>query len=235
MIFNDPDCIFAFSHRPHNMSLSYGDTADTLKNRRSFLYTIGIEHEDLVCAQQVHGGMVRLVDLADRGRGALSYETVLPATDALITQKRRLPLAVFTADCLSVFLYDPHGPSVGLVHAGWRGSREGIVKKTVQLMQKECQARAEDLRVAFGPAIRACCYEVGGEFRDYFEYGILRQERGFFLDLLRINARQLQEAGVKESNISDSGICTSCQAKEYFSFRKEGDSCGRMMSVIMLK
>ncbi len=72
-------------------------------------------------------------------------------------------------------------------------------------------------------------------FQDYFPDCVERRLEKFFLDLIKINSRQLLSAGVLERNISDSQICTSCRNDEFFSYRKEGQSAGRMMSVVMIK
>jgi polyphenol oxidase len=53
--------------------------------------------------------------------------------------------------------------------------------------------------------------------------------------LVQVNKQQLVSAGVKDENIFDPEICTACKSNEFFSYRREGKSSGRMMSVIMLK
>lgn len=153
--------VCAFSTRASgNMSLFYGDTKDALENRKNFLKDLGIDYRDLICAQQVHGSQARYIQETDKGKGALSYDTAIPDTDALITRERNLALAVFTADCLSVFLYDRKTPSIGLVHAGWRSTRDNIVGGTLKLMQEKFNTDLKDLSVGFGAVIRSCCYEV---------------------------------------------------------------------------
>jgi YfiH family protein len=217
------------------MSLVYGKTQGALNNRKNFLLSLGIDYQDLVCARQSHGNNVRYVQETDRGKGAVSCDTALDDTDALITDKGNVPLAVFTADCLSIFLYDPVTSSIGLIHAGWQGSRKGIAARTIEAMKKQFNSRAEDLYAGLGPAIRDCCYEVGGDFKEIFPQNLIARGSRYYLDLIGINKRQLLESGAKEANIFDSRICTSCQNKEFFSYRKEGSSCGRMLSVIMLR
>jgi len=217
------------------MSLRHGDTSDALNNRRVFLEGLGVDYRNLVCAEQVHGNKARYVSNNDKGKGALSWDNVLRQTDGLITDKAGVPLAVFTADCLSVFLYDPKQKVIGLVHAGWRGTKAGVLAAALVLMREKFNSRSEDLSVGFGPVIRSCCYEVGEDFKELFDYGLKRINNYLHLDLAALNKRQLLEAGVKEDSIYDSGICTSCSSKDFFSFRREGDSCGRMMSVLMLK
>jgi len=228
--------ICAFSRRDHkNMSLSYGDTKDSLNNRKDFLNSLSINYRDLVCAKQIHSDLVKYAKQEDRGRGALTYDTSIPDTDSLVTDKRNLPLAVFTADCLSIFLYDSKTPAIGLVHAGWRSTKENITAKTVQLMQKLFFTYPENLYAGFGPAIRNCCYEVTNDFSNFFPDNIIKRNNQYYLDLTNINKLALLESGVKEENIFDSNICTSCQNEDFYSYRKEGKSCGRIMSVLMLK
>jgi len=218
-----------------NMSLNYGDTAESLDNRKKFLGALGIEYRDLVCARQVHGSIVRYVSDSDRGRGAFTYDEAIPDTDALVTDIRNVPLAIFTADCLSVFIYDPSVCVIGVVHAGWRGTREGICIKTIKFIRERFRSYAGDLLIRFGPCIRGCCYEVSPEFNGFFPDNVSRKDNKYYFDLAAANKAQLMKAGVKEENILDGLICTSCQNNNYFSFRKEKDKSGRMISVMMLK
>jgi YfiH family protein len=218
-----------------NMSLVYGDTAGALSNRENFLRKLNVDHRNLVMAEQVHGSKVAQVTGRDRGKGTLSYDMVLAGVDALVTEERNLPLAVFTADCLPIFLYDRQIPAIGLVHAGWRGTKENIVARTISLMERGFKSRPQDLIAGFGPSIKKCCYEVGREFQKYFTNGLIERNGSYFLDLAGINTKQLLEAGVQRRNILDPGICTACRNNEFFSFRRQGISCGRMISVIMLK
>lgn len=217
------------------MSLFYADTDEVLTNRKNFLNSLGIDYRDLVCAKQIHASFVRYVGKEDKGKGALSYQDAIADTDALISDKRNLPLAVFTADCLPIFLYDPQRPAIGLTHAGWQGSRQNIVACAVKLMQEKFDTKPGDLFVGLGPAIRDCCYEVGREFSGYFTSGLIQRSGRYYLDLPGINRQQLLGLGVKTSRIFDSGTCTSCQNADFFSYRRQGKACGRMMSVIMLK
>jgi len=235
VIFSLPKLICQTSCRPKNMSLFYGDTEESLKNRKDFLSRLNIDHEALVCAHQVHGDRVNYVGLDDKGKGALAYEDSIRNTDALITDVPNLPLAIFTADCLAVFLYDPVNHCLGLVHAGWRGTKEKIVYKTVQAMRGKFKTRPKDLLAGMGPCIRKCCYKVGEDFQGHFSEGLIRKNHRLYLDLPGINRGQLREAGLMGSNIIDSSLCTSCKNNLYFSFRKEGEKAGRMMSVAMLK
>jgi len=240
MIFHipiaDTNLICAFSHRHHrNMSLFYGDAKESLNNRKNFLSPLGIDYRSLICAKQIHASSVKYVKEEGKGKGALSYDTSIDDTDALVADKKNLPLAVFTADCLSIFLYDSLTPAIGLIHAGRQGTKENIASCVIQLMQKQFNTKTKELHIGFGPAIRSCCYEVTSELNDFFPYNLIKRDNRYYLDLIQINKNELLDLGVKENNIFDSSICTSCRNKEFFSYRKEGNTCGRTMSVIMLK
>ena len=95
----NPNLISAFSSRHNeNMSLCYGDTANSLVNRISFLKNLGVDYRSLTCAGQVHGTNIKVIVEEDLGKGALSHDTAIADTDALITNHPNIPLAIFTAD-----------------------------------------------------------------------------------------------------------------------------------------
>lgn len=230
------NAIFAFSRRNFgNMSLSYGDTTRSLDNRKAFLESLKISLNQIICAKQIHGAGVRYIDTTDLGSGALTYGSAIADTDAFITDKVNLALTILTADCLSVFLHDPVTKAIGLVHAGWRSTSANIAARTIELMQDKFGTIPANLCVGFGPAIRECCYIVKQELKDIFPENLILKDNIWYLDLAGVNRIQAIRAGVKEHNIFDSRICTSCCNKEFFSYRREGDSSGRMMSVAMLR
>ncbi|MFA4992794.1 MAG: peptidoglycan editing factor PgeF [Candidatus Omnitrophota bacterium] len=230
------DVVSAFSMRQDgNMSLSYGDTRQSLGNRKKFLSAIGVDYRDLICARQVHGKNVVYVTETDKGSGALDYDSSVDQADGFLTDKRNLPIAILTADCLSVFIYDPATPAAGILHAGWRSTEKNICGQAINLMREKFGSKPDELVVGFGPSIRACCCKVENDFKSNFPFGLISREDGLFLDIALINTRQLLDCGVKEGNIFDPELCTFSQYKDFFSFRKEAESAGRMISVIMIK
>ena len=80
-------------------------------------------------------------------------------------------LGAFAADCIPLLFADPVARVIGAAHAGWRGTVGGVAKNVVARMV-ELGARPDDIRVALGPIIGACCFEVGPEvvaqFREAF-------------------------------------------------------------------
>lgn len=223
------------SRRDGNMSLCYGESRDSLENRKAFLSAIGIDYRSLVCAKQVHGKKIEYVTEANKGSGALEYDSSIAATDGFITDQRNIPIAILTADCLSVFIYDPATAAIAILHAGWRGTEKNIAGEGARVMRERFGSRAPELLVGFGPSIGPCCFEVEKDFKSNFPFGLINRGGRIFMDIASINRKQLLESGVKEENIFDPELCTFSENKDFFSFRKEAESAGRMISVIMLK
>lgn len=219
-----------FTTRECDMAFGKKSAAAAL-GRREALKKIGISWRRLVAPSQVHGPGVVFVDERLRGRGAFSRKTAIPETDALITAAKNIPIAVLTADCLPVFIFDPRKEAVAIVHAGWKGLANKIISKTVKKMEEAFESDPADFLVAFGPAIRSCCYEVGEDFLKYFSQGFVRRNGRLFFDIPLSAASELKECGVLDSRIFDSFLCTSCMSEHFFSFRREGEHAGRGMSV----
>jgi YfiH family protein len=140
-------------------------------------------------------------------------------------------VGIRTADCVPVLLVDVSLRAIAAVHAGWRGSAANISAVAIRELFSKYGSRPENLYAAIGPSIGPCCYQVGAEvarqFQDWTRCLDLR------LDLPSINEMQLRQAGV--GNVWKAGVCTFCEAKEYFSFRREKDQAGRMMSFIGIR
>ena len=227
--------IAAFSQRQNgNMSLSYGDTRDSLENRKKFLFGLGIDYRNLITAKQVHGKKIEYVTQANSGSGALDYDSSIMGTDGFITDQPGVPIAILTADCLSVFICDPKRPAIAILHAGWRSTEKNISQEAVSLMQNKFGSQAKDLFVGFGPSIRSCCFEVEDDFKSNFAFGLSKKDGRVFMDIALINQRQLVDCGVREVNIFDPALCTFSD-DDFFSFRKQAQAAGRLISVIMLK
>ncbi len=239
----------AFSTRVGGVSplpadaLSLGNFAqdereNVIENRRRFLSALGASDWTLVTAKQIHSADVRVVRDADDARREPT------ACDALISDARRTLLAVQTADCLPILIADERTGAFSAVHAGWRGTRAGIVARTIERMQQEHHSRPRDLRAALGPAISAAVFEVGpevlAEFRSRFSYADelicdLQPNGKGNLNLNLANIRQLMDCGLREDRIHDSGLCTHLRNDLFFSYRRERGAekpVGRLMGVI---
>lgn len=163
---------------------------------------------------------------------------LFPATDALVSAKPGTALVVQTADCAPIFLYDPEARVMGLAHAGWRGTLSRIVQRTVAEMQA-LGAAPHRLVSWIGPMAERCCYEVSPELIEQFQRGFadypaeqIHTDR--YLDLVAVNRLQLLELGLSESNVTTSGICTIHGRDRFFSYRGDGGTTGRILSILAL-
>ena len=203
-------------------------TSDRMTAHGDFLKSLGIENKPIVRLQQVHGGRAVRID----AKTDISAE--IPGADAAVTNVKGVVLSVRTADCLPVFFYDPEHAAIGIAHAGWRSTKERISPAVAGLMESAYKSDPSKLIVGFGPALRQCCYEVKSEFLVHFPDSVVKMAHRHYFDIAGENAEQLLSCGVGSKNIFDCGICTSCRNTEFFSYRKEKDAAGRMLSVIML-
>lgn len=156
----------------------------------------------------------------------LKDKTTPVAGDAVITKRHDVLLGVKTADCVPILLYDKLCGAIGAVHAGWRGTAAGILKKTIVEMTRTFGTEPEDLIISIGPSIRWCCYEVGREVVDAVvketgkgEYYRAKKSGKFCLDLQTANRQQAISMGVQERNISVIEECTFCYPERYYSYR----------------
>lgn len=177
----------------------------------------------LTTVKQIHSALV--VDASGRGGGQIGEG------DAIVSGEPGVAIGIRTADCVPILVADPATRVVACVHAGWRGTAANIIGATVQALESR-GCRASDLRVAIGPSIGSCCYEVGPEVARRFEpwRSVGETDGRRSLDLPRINQTQLLDAGVRQIWIS--GECTFCLPDRFFSFRREKNDAGRMLSFV---
>lgn len=187
----------------------------------------------IVCMKQVHSGNVAVVES--------TRELELPDTDAMITNKKNLGLAVITADCLPVLFYDPVRGVTAVAHAGSKGLLNGILHNTIVKMKEVYDCLPEDIVVGIGPYIRANCYEVGGDYAQKFHEAfpdcdqMIRKENGkHFLSLKQVALHCLKKEGILKSHIEVSPSCTKCEDELCYSYRR-GDKTGRFVSVVCLQ
>ncbi len=201
-----------------------------LLEQKEFLRrTYQIVPEKIFTIRQVHGDKVLIV-----GQNDLPQQGLLPEADGAVTNVQGIVLSVRTADCLPVFLYDPKKKSIALVHAGWKSSALGIVKKALEALAQNYGSVASDVLAAFGPAIGRCCYEVGQEFEKIFPDEIFYRNSRRYLDLPLVNKNQMFSLGVKPENILSNVSCTAC-GKEFFSYRRDKEKAGRHLSLLTVE
>src|SRR5665213_3380021 len=176
--------------------------------------------EPIATLKQIHSGIVleALPPGGDR----------FAEGDALVSHAPGMIVGVRTADCVPILITDGRTHAVAAVHAGWRGTAEKIVTAATRELITRFGSKAEDLHAAVGPAIGPCCYEVGSDVAR--RLGLPETGGAQRPDLPGINEQQLREAGVRDIWVARE--CTFCEAGKYFSFRREQDQAGRMLSFI---
>lgn len=186
--------------------------------------------------EQVHGTVVLRFD-RDRAGGDIE-----PVADASVTRDPRVVLAVQTADCLPVFLWDARGRAIGLAHAGWRGLAAGILERTVAALRGIADDIAQplDVRAHLGPGIGPSAFEVGEDVRHVFfeddpgsvvAFMAAGTPGKWLADLPALARRRLARVGVSE--VTGGEHCTFADAARFYSHRRDRVS-GRMASVIWI-
>ncbi len=227
---------------PH-FKIYFGDSQDAI-NKPIDCVASGkplVEHAKFIpIAKQLSVNHLAFLNQTHSNHGA-TITDIIPAFtidgDFLINTQPTIGIGVMTADCLPIVIYDSKNHVAAVVHAGWRGTVARIVQKTIDAMKSQ----KEDLHVYYGPSANSCCYQVNEEFKNnisafWYADRVLKKVNDVVLfDLPLLNTLQLQEMGIHESAISrEYNFCTICDHR-FFSYRRQGESAGRQMTVISLK
>jgi polyphenol oxidase len=207
-----------------NLGILTDDEPDrVVENRGRLARAAAIDPANVVMGWQVHGTDLREWDGPDPQIAyAQPGDKQLPRVDGHVTEQAGLALLVLVADCYPVALSD--GRRAAMLHCGWRPLAGGIVEHAVATFDSPPSA-------AVGPGIGGCCYEVGPEVAERFEY-VPGAVEGRMLDLRRVIEARLRAAGV--SAIEHLDRCTSCEPELYFSHRRDQGLTGRQGGVCVL-
>ncbi|EJF75657.1 peptidoglycan editing factor PgeF [Bartonella alsatica] len=209
---------------------------DIAQNRILIADYFNVEVQNLVTVNQIHSCEVVVINQP--------FIDEPPKADALVTTTKDLAIGVLTADCGPILFADPQAGVIAATHAGWRGSLNGIIEKTISVMEKQ-GAKRQSITAALGPCIGPCHYEVTSEFYNQFiDYNSKFQK--YFLKTDKINhfhfnlwafiMNQLKEAGVHASCVE---LCTYQDEQRFFSYRRaihhNVPDYGRQISAILLE
>ena len=223
-----------------NLGFNSGDLPEkVIKNRNILCTALEINPVRLVFPNQTHTATTRTIDASYFETGKEERFHFLNETDALITNLKGVCIAIKTADCVPVLLYDPKQKVVAAVHAGWRGTVQNIVSLTINKMTAEFGTNPSDLFAGIGPSISPEVYEVGEEVWNQFapEFYYPANSAGSnkrYLDLWKANMHQLILSGVPVEQTEVSKICTLSDPERFYSARRDGQKSGRMATAIML-
>ena len=228
----------------HLASLNLGvhrgdDYENVVRNYEIFGDAVGFAPRQTVFTKQRHTDIVRVVTEENCGEGL--YRDTPVVCDGQITDRPGVALVTFSADCTPILLYDPVRQAIGAVHAGWRGTAQGIAARGVEAMVREYGCRPENIRAAIGPCISQCCFETDRDVPDAMldalgeeaRQAVIQKGQKFHVDLKLCNRLWLRRAGVEIIEVSSE--CTACNTDRYWSHRKAGDRRGSLAGVIMLK
>jgi len=221
-----------------NLGWNVGDAKECVGRNYNVLgRALGLRLDSFVMCKQVHGDRVMEVKKKYEARGHLP--PCGDEADAMITNVPGLILMVRIADCIPVLFCDPVQRVVGIAHAGWKGTLKKIAVKTIEVLIGQYNSDPATILVGIGPGIGPCCYEVGGPVRTLYEesfsFGrrLLEERKGkYYLNLWEANRSQLLETGIREEHIEIAGLCSSCNPRNFFSYRREKERTGRFAALI---
>lgn len=239
-----------------DLNCGYGSSDDlthVIVNRARAVAALGLPAGNLLSLHQVHSNRALIVDQAYIQRYCGTWgevRTTRPKGDALVTNCRNVALAVVTADCAPIFLYDLSAKVIAVVHAGWRGALSGVIAATVRAMQ-DLNAVPARIQAVIGPTISAQKYQVGQDLYQQFiandsafdcfftidNVGGNKKPTHYLFDLVGFCCHRLQTAGVKHSARIER--CTYSEADMFYSYRRaqhtsKDSAYGRLMSIIRL-
>jgi YfiH family protein len=219
-----------------NVGGNVGDSSKAVRHNHERMYAaLGVSEARACSVWQVHSADIILAQGPVRGRRWLAL------ADGMVTDRPDTPLSMRFADCVPLLFHDPVQVVIGMAHAGWRGTVQGIGAKVVRAMQQSYGCKANHIQAAIGPSIGPEKYQVGEEVvtavQDYFRTtdGLIRRDPTdgtAYLDLWAANRLDLERAGVEQ--IETAGICTATHTDEFFSHRAEKGRTGRFGAIITL-
>jgi YfiH family protein len=214
-----------------NLNLSYtvgDDPARVRRNRALVREAMGLA--ELISVGQVHGGNTLI--LTDRQAVAAAGEP--RGIDILITNLPKIGLLIKQADCQAVVVYDPEHRVIANIHCGWRGNVQNVLGQAVRRLQEAFGSRPAALYAGISPSLGPCCAEFRN-FRQEFPPEFWHyQVRPTYFDLWQLSVDQLVAVGLPRDHIQVAGLCSRCQAQDFFSYRRERLT-GRNGTVVCLR
>lgn len=208
-----------------NLGENVGDHPDHVKVNRE-LVRKAVNVPKIIYANQNHGVNVHRVTQKNMDK--------VPQADALFTTEKNVGLAVTHADCQATIFYDPVHEAIGIVHAGWKGSAQNIYARFFEAMHRDIGTQPHNVIVCMSPSLGPDHAEYKNYKQDFPEELWDFQVKPNYFDFWAMTKKQLTELGILEKNIEISEVCTYCNSKEYFSYRRDKET-GRHATIVALK
>ena len=206
-----------------------------LKNLETVSNKIKAKSKKIILLNQIHSNKFCYIGKNSKLNNKLEG-------DALITDKRNLPIAVLTADCAPILIHDEKKKMIAAIHAGWKGAYNDIVKKVVKFMiKKGCSP--QNITVAIGPCISSKNYEVKDDFKKKFIkkdkkniiFFKITKDKNYF-NLNKYIHFQLESLNIKKIDIINKDTFNA--KNNFFSARRSisrnENDYGRNISIIMI-
>jgi YfiH family protein len=221
-------------------SLHFGahghDAARLADNVRVAAEALAVDPSRLYLVTQVHGRDVAAVRGDEDRASVLAREA-----DVVVTCTAGVACGVKVADCVPVLVADRTTGAVAAIHSGWQGTVANVVGAGVAALRGEVGPGA-DLIAAIGPHIETCCFEVGDDVAEKLQAcapgdRVVERTRGPrpHVDLRKIVRAELLAAGLADDAIDDVPGCTRCDGARFFSYRRDRDRSGRMLSAVVAR
>jgi YfiH family protein len=216
------DSLFQF-----NLSLTVGDDPEIVrKNREAFFNELGFTTSQIAIQKQIHSDIITIVE----------NPGLIGESDGMITYKINIGLAVSTADCVPIFVYDKNKKVIAGIHSGWRGTQKQIVRKALVILVEKFNSVPQDLIVYIGPSVCQRNYEVGEEVAEQFEQKYSMTINGkIYLDVVQANLDMIYDFGIPIDQIEVSQLCSYEEKELLHSFRRDGKLSGRSLGVIVMR
>ena len=223
-----------------NLSLKReGNPTNIQENFRRVAGALGVSFESLTLVNYEHGSSIYHAHPDDCGKG-IYRETDMPKCDALIITEPGITAVTLHADCVPLFYLDPEANIACVAHAGWRGVYRYLPREIADAFVQTYGSKAQDIRVAIGPHILSCCFEVGEEVSPLFEerFGgstVLHNGGQAFVDMQAAILRQFMDAGIPPENCTCANLCTYSLPELFYSHRRDRGNTGAMASLIAFR
>ena len=132
---------------------------------------------------------------------------------------------------------------IAAVHAGWRGTANGIAGRAVERMVEVYGSRSGDILAAIGPGISKCCFETDEDVPNALTGALgasalkcieLRENGKFYVDLKGLNVLRLEKLGLEPNHIAVSEACTMCEHERFWSHRYTQGVRGSQAAMLQL-
>lgn len=234
--------------RANKQKLPEQEAKKAIKDYENLGKCIDIKLNKMVKPNQDHTDKIQIVEKHILENEPDFNLEVYDKTDGLITNKKDIALATTNADCILLLFFDPVNKVIANVHSGWRGTIQRVSVKTVQKMVNKFNCKPENIICCICPSIRKCHFEVENDVKEIFEKefkdlkieqnnDIMEKQKDkekWNIDTVLINKILLEQEGLKQENIIDSGICSVCNSDLIHSYRVERQGYGLATALIKI-